>query len=244
MSSRAGPTAIDPASMSTIIYTSGTTGVPKGVVLTHDNLVAGVCSAIRAMGVVASDEQYLFLPLAHVLGRELEWCGIEAGFPTAFSRGTALIKEDLAVIRPTFMAGVPRIFEKFYAGVTAALAQGTGSSASSPAGRSRRAAARAAALGEASRRPAPGWPTSWCCRSCARGWGSIAAASWSRAARRWRAEIGEFFHSTGLLILEGYGLTETMAAAHLNVHGPSSASAPSVRRWTSSRRRSPTTARS
>src|SRR4029077_11947546 len=115
-----------PASTFTIIYTSGTTGVPKGVVLTHDNLVAGTCSAIRAMGVVASDEQYLFLPLAHVLGRELEWCGIEAGFPTAFSRGTALIKEDLTVIRPTFMAGVPRIFEKFYAGVSAALTQATG----------------------------------------------------------------------------------------------------------------------
>src|SRR6185369_17894034 len=110
----------------TIIYTSGTTGVPKGVVLTHDNLVAGVCSAVRAMQISGGDSQYLFLPLAHVLGRELEWATIQMGCETAFSRGTAQIKEDLVAVRPTFMAGVPRIFEKFYSGVKAALEQGSG----------------------------------------------------------------------------------------------------------------------
>jgi long-chain acyl-CoA synthetase len=211
--------AVDPAAMSTIIYTSGTTGVPKGVILTHDNLVAGVCSAIRAMGVVPSDEQYLFLPLAHVLGRELEWAGIESGFPTAFSRGTALIKEDLAVIRPTFMAGVPRIFEKFYAGVSAALAQGSGLK--------RKLASWALAAGTAHatalRRGEPA-PSVWLadklvlsklrarlgldrCRFLVSGGAPLAP------------EIAEFFHATGILILEGYGLTETMAAAHLNVFG-------------------------
>jgi long-chain acyl-CoA synthetase len=210
--------AIDPAAMSTIIYTSGTTGVPKGVILTHDNLVAGVCSAIRAMGVYPSDEQYLFLPLAHVLGRELEWCGIESGFPTSFSRGTALIKEDLAVIRPTFMAGVPRIFEKFYAGVTSALAQGSGLKRKLASWALAAGAARAAALGRGE--PAP---SAWLadklvlsklrarlgldrCRFLVSGGAPLAA------------EIAEFFLSTGILILEGYGLTETMAAAHLNVH--------------------------
>src|SRR6476659_10624822 len=86
---------VAPESMFTIIYTSGTTGVPKGVVLTHDNLVAGVCSAIRAMQIVTLDVHYLFLPLAHVLGRELEWATIQMGCETAFSRGTAQIKEDL-----------------------------------------------------------------------------------------------------------------------------------------------------
>ena len=48
------------------------------------------------MKIVGDDVQYLFLPLAHVLGRELEWCAIHIGCETAFSRGTALIKEDLA----------------------------------------------------------------------------------------------------------------------------------------------------
>jgi long-chain acyl-CoA synthetase len=117
---------VEPESLFTIIYTSGTTGIPKGVVLTHQNLTTGVCSAIRQMKIFGDDVQYIFLPLAHVLGRELEWCALHIGCETAFSRGTALIKEDLVAVRPTFMAGVPRIFEKFYSGVKAALAGGSG----------------------------------------------------------------------------------------------------------------------
>ena len=143
---------VTPESMFTIIYTSGTTGVPKGVVLTHDNLVAGVCSAIRAMQIVTLDVHYLFLPLAHVLGRELEWATIQMGCETAFSRGTAQIKEDLVAIRPTFMAGVPRIFEKFYSGVKAALEQGSGAQAQDR----RLGAARGAR--HTRRRGAPGKP--------------------------------------------------------------------------------------
>jgi long-chain acyl-CoA synthetase len=209
---------VDPESTFTIIYTSGTTGIPKGVVLSHDNMVAGVCSAIRAMGVYPTDEQYLFLPLAHVLGRELEWVGVEAGFPTAFSRGTLSIKEDLAVIRPTFMAGVPRIFEKFHLGVSTALQQGSGLK--------RKLAAWALAAGGAralAARQGEPPPSAWLadklvlsklrarlgldrCRFLISGGAPLAP------------EIAEFFHATGLLILEGYGLTETMAAAHLNVH--------------------------
>ena len=76
------------------------------------------------MNVGDSDEQYLFLPLAHILGREMVWAGFELGYTTAFSRGTNQIREDLLAVRPTFMAGVPRIYEKFYAAVTAAMKQG------------------------------------------------------------------------------------------------------------------------
>ena len=122
-------------------------------------------------------------------------------------------------MRPTFMAGVPRIFEKFYAGVKTALAAGLGASRRrSPAGRcasARRARRRRA---PAARRAASStrWPTSWCSRSCARAWAWIARASWSRAGRRWRRRSPSSSTPTGLLILEGYGLTETMAAAFLN----------------------------
>ena len=117
------------------------------------------------------------------------------------------------------MAGVPRIFEKFYAGVKTALAQGSALKkaiaswalrvgAETLGGGARRAARRVASSTR--------WPTSWCSRSCARGSASIARASWSRAARRWRRRSPSSSTSTGLLILEGYGLTETMAAAFLN----------------------------
>ena len=112
--------------MFTIIYTSGTTGVPKGVVLTHDNLIAGVCSAIRAMQIVTLDVHYLFLPLAHVLGARAR-----VGHDPDRLRDGVLARDRADQggsrrVRPTFMAGVPRIFEKFYAGVKAALEQGSG----------------------------------------------------------------------------------------------------------------------
>jgi long-chain acyl-CoA synthetase len=211
--------AIGPESMFTIVYTSGTTGVPKGVVLTHQNLSSAICSAIRAMHVDDGDEQYLFLPLAHILGRELEWAGIESGYVTVFSRGTNSIKDDLLATHPTFMAGVPRIFEKFYAGVQSALVQGSGlkrrlATWAIATGRARASALRAG-------RGGGGGLGFWLadklvlsklrarlglerCRFLISGGAPLAS------------EIAEFFHAAGLLVLEGYGLTETTSAAFLN----------------------------
>ncbi len=209
---------VAPESMFTIIYTSGTTGIPKGVVLTHDNLVAGACSAIRAMQIETVDVQYLFLPLAHVLGRELEWATIQMGCETAFSRGTAQIKEDLVAIRPTFMAGVPRIFEKFHSGVKAALEQGSGLKRKIAAWALRVGAAQSAAL----RAGKPGggfayWLADRLVFSKLRArLGLDRAAFLISGGAPLAAEIAEFFHGAGILILEGYGLTETFAAAFLN----------------------------
>src|SRR3954464_14545772 len=69
----------------TIIYTSGTTGNPKGVVLTHENLVSACQSGCRALTIHDTDVQFMFLPLAHVLGRELEWISVVAGCQMAFA---------------------------------------------------------------------------------------------------------------------------------------------------------------
>jgi long-chain acyl-CoA synthetase len=208
-------------SMFTIIYTSGTTGNPKGVVLSHEHLVAGVCSAIRAMQIFDADEQYLFLTLAHVLARELEWAGIALGFATTISRGVPSIKQDLAEMRPTFMASVPRVYEKFYAGVRSALAQGSGLK--------RGIAGWALGVGRTySETVRSGRVPSWWL-GVRRGLADKLVFSKLRAKLgldRCRflisggaplaAEIAVFFHAVGLLILEGYGLTETMAAAYLN----------------------------
>jgi long-chain acyl-CoA synthetase len=209
---------VGPASMFTIVYTSGTTGTPKGVVLTHENLTSSVCSAVRAMGVNAGDEQYLFLPLAHILARQTIWVGFEAGYVTTFSRGTTQIKEDLVAVRPTFMAGVPRIYEKFYAGVSAALAQGAGVKRALAdwairSGQTHAAAARGGGH--------PGGFGHWLadklvlsklrarlgldrCRFLISGGAPLSA------------EIAEFFHATGILIMEGYGLTETTSGVFVN----------------------------
>jgi long-chain acyl-CoA synthetase len=212
---------VAPDSMFTIIYTSGTTGTPKGVVLTHENLVAGVSSAIRAMQIYDADEQYLFLTLAHVLARELEWTGIGLGFSTTISRGVASIRQDLLETRPTFMASVPRIYEKFYSGVNATLAKGTGpkralTSWALSVGKRHSAAVRSGT------RPG-GWLTfqqfladRLVFSKLRAGLGLDRCRFLVSGGAPLAAEIAEFFHGVGLLILEGYGLTETMAAAYLN----------------------------
>ena len=136
------------------------------------------------------------------------------------------------------MAGVPRIFEKFYAGVQAALTQGSpGSSGSWLPGRSASGKAR---VGAPARREALGpgwaralrWPTSWCSARCARGWGSIAAASWSRAARRWRAEIARVLPRRRAADPGGLRADRDPAGAVRQPAGPLPLRHRRARRWT------------
>jgi long-chain acyl-CoA synthetase len=219
LAKRAGTAGVD--SMFTIIYTSGTTGTPKGVVLSHRNMTSAVASACRAMTLYPEDEQLLFLPMAHVLGRELAWVAVHAGIVTWFAESIAKLKDNLLESRPTYMAGVPRVFEKFYAGVQRVLGEATGAK-----GRIMKWA-----LGVGSR----------VTKAAAAGRGLGAALSFQRwladklvfsklrkllgldrcrflvsGAAPLTAEIAEFFYGTGILIIEGYGLTETTSAAFLN----------------------------
>ncbi len=220
--------AIDSQSLFTIIYTSGTTGVPKGAELSHRNLTTGVASACRALTLFQSDEQLLFLPMAHVLGRELAWVAVQAGLVTWFAGSIAKLRENLLEARPTYMAAVPRVFEKFYSAVQAGLNQGspfkrkiaawalgvarrTTEAATAPNGTGKGkpslgfslAAQRAVAdkLVYSKLRAKLGLDR---CRFLVSGGAPLAG------------EIARFFHGTGILILDGYGLTETMAAAFLN----------------------------
>jgi long-chain acyl-CoA synthetase len=220
--------AIDPQSLFTIIYTSGTTGLPKGAELSHRNLTAALASACRAMTLFPDDEQLLFLPMAHVLGRELAWVSAQAGLTTWFAESITKLKGNLLEVRPTFMVGVPRVFEKFYSGVQAGLTMG------SPAklklirwalGVARRTTELATAPNGTGRgKPKLGlWMGAQHviadrlvfsklraklglerCRFLASGGAPLAS------------EIARFFHGTGIMILEGYGLTETVAAAFWN----------------------------
>lgn len=111
--------AITKDQLATLIYTSGTTGKPKGVRLPHDNW-SYMAKAIAATGLVnADDVQYLWLPLAHVFGKVLTSGHIEVGHVTAVDGRVDKIIENLPVVKPTYMAAVPRIFEKVYNGVVA-----------------------------------------------------------------------------------------------------------------------------
>lgn len=106
--------AIRPEDLATLIYTSGTTGRPKGVELPHrcwTYLGAGA----EGIGILRKDDvQYLWLPLSHSFGKMLAAVQLQIGFPSAVDGRLDKIVENLAVVRPTFMAGPPRIFEKVH----------------------------------------------------------------------------------------------------------------------------------
>lgn len=102
--------------LATIIYTSGTTGRPKGCMLTHRNLRTNVMQNLDAIGSVLQpgDTALLFLPLAHSLTKANALFGIESGLRDAFATDIAHLPEELAIVRPTLICAVPRIFEKVY----------------------------------------------------------------------------------------------------------------------------------
>ncbi|MFF4268758.1 AMP-dependent synthetase/ligase [Streptomyces sp. NPDC001536] len=218
--------AITKDQLATLIYTSGTTGRPKGVRLPHDNW-AYMAKAIAATGLVGpEDVQYLWLPLAHVFGKVLTSGQIEVGHVTAVDGRVDKIIENLPIVQPTYMAAVPRIFEKVYNGIANKARAGGGAkykifrwaaevareyakvsqdnfrrtgTASAPFGLAAKHAV-ADKLVYAKIREAFGGNL----RACVSG--SVALAP----------EIGFFFSGAGIHILEGYGLTESSAASFVN----------------------------
>ncbi|MGW1782872.1 AMP-dependent synthetase/ligase [Streptomyces sp. NPDC002143] len=218
--------AITSDQLATLIYTSGTTGRPKGVRLPHDNW-SYMAKAIAATGLIsAEDVQYLWLPLAHVFGKVLTSGQIEVGHVTAVDGRVDKIIENLPVVRPTYMAAVPRIFEKVYNGVAAKARAGGGAKykifqwavgvsreyAKAAQDNFRRTGSAAVPFGLGAKhkvadalvyakiREAFGGNL----RACVSGSAALAP------------EIGYFFAGAGIHILEGYGLTESSAASFVN----------------------------
>ena len=117
--------AVSPDDLATIVYTSGTTGDPKGVMLSHGNIISNVMQLVDVFGdyVDDSDRFLSYLPLSHALERITGYyTPIALSCSVAFAEHFRTIQRDMQEIRPTVMISVPRLFEKIHAGVAAAIA--------------------------------------------------------------------------------------------------------------------------
>ena len=217
---RAEALAVDPDQVATIIYTSGTTGEPKGTMLTHGNIASNVAAVMQAIPFRTDDVSLSFLPLSHILERMFDYLMFAVGVSIAYVESMDTIIDNFGDVHPTIVVSVPRIYEKIYARVL--------ESALSSGGVRKQIFFWARSVGSqwadevlAGRRP-----------------GVLLSARYALARRlvfsKLRARVGgrlryfvsggaplateinKFFYAAGLMILEGYGLTETSPVIAVN----------------------------
>jgi long-chain acyl-CoA synthetase len=218
------PTSVDEAvaavqseQLATLIYTSGTTGRPKGVELPH-RCWTYIGAGAEAIGILRPDDlHYLWLPLSHSFGKMLAAVQLQIGFPTAVDGRIDRVVDNLAVLRPTFMAGPPRIFEKVYSKVVQTVQEEGGAKlrlfdwAFGVGGQVSRAQIDG-------RRPNPLVRAQFAVadrlvlsKVRARLGGRIRFLVSGSAALS--QDIAAWFHAAGLSLIEGYALTETGGGA-------------------------------
>jgi len=119
-----GPKAAVPSrdSLATLIYTSGTTGKPKGVMLTHHNLLADVAAGLGGVAIFPDDRFLSFLPVSHAFERTVgHFLVVACGSEIAYAEDVTTLMRDMPEVKPTVMISVPRLYEKIYAGVNAKM---------------------------------------------------------------------------------------------------------------------------
>ena len=207
--------------IATLIYTSGTTGPPKGCMLSHRNYLTMTAQGVDAANglFLHGDRILLFLPLAHTFARLAQFCAASAGIELAYT-SIATLMDDLGDIRPTLLPCVPRVFEKAYTRILGQFNEATGVK--------KRLIDRAMKVGALrgryishGRRVPPVLAAQFALyhklvfsKIHARFGGNIrlfisGGAPLSR-------EVAEFFLACGLIIVEGYGLTESTTAIAVN----------------------------
>ncbi len=212
--------SMTPQDAAGIVYTSGTTGVPKGAVLTHDNITFTAQSVKGSTTIKDGDEVFLFLPLAHVFARTCAYATLLVGCPTTFTRSMETVVEDMQATRPHWFASVPRIYEKVYSKVI--------SGAEAKGGAALKIFQWARAVGEQvgdlklAKKPVPFALGLKYALANKLVFSKVQAALGGRV--RWcisgaaplNPDIGKFFHAAGVLIVEGIGMTEDTSFSHLN----------------------------
>jgi long-chain acyl-CoA synthetase len=205
--------------LGTLIYTSGTTGPPKACMLSHRNLVTAALR-VRTNLEDGSDTILLFLPLAHTFGRLVHQAAAYYGSTVAFVTEAARIGEALATVRPTVLPAVPRVYEKIHSGVLDQIENAGGAKRSlglwalgvgAKTSRLRRAGRPVPALLSLQERLADLLVFAKVKRKL----GGRLRVGVSGAAPL-GTDVLEFFHSLGMLVVEGYGLTETSSSLSVN----------------------------
>lgn len=223
---RSSPTlyalAVDEVSaedVATIIFTSGTTGEPKGVVHTHAQALSEVAEAFPLLGASSNDVTLTFLPFAHVLGRIEIWGHAVIGYTMGFAESLERLKQGFLEIQPTLIMAVPRIFEKIHAGI---LAQADISPLRRKAFDWALDVGRQVSVCKQNKKAIPLDVALRYAAARKLVFDSIHARLGGRlrfavcGGAPLSRPIAEFFHAAGILILEGYGLTETTAAVCVN----------------------------
>ena len=204
-----GARAVKPGDLASIIYTSGTTGIPKGVMLSHGNFVSNIDTLAAVIKFGHPDVVLSFLPLSHVLERMVTMAFMSKGCGIGYAESVDTVAANLLELKPHIMVSVPRLFEKLYAKIMDNVLAGS-----------------------SLKRKIFGWAINVGSRGKRSGFRYALARKLvfskilEKTGGRVRffvsggaplsKDIAEFFHALGLVVLEGYGLTETAPVIAVN----------------------------
>jgi long-chain acyl-CoA synthetase len=217
---KAAALTVQPDDLATLIYTSGTTGLPKGVMLTHDNIHSNVTASRKNVPVTAGEVALSFLPLSHIFERMGDYLFFSCGVSIAYAESIDTVPLNLSEVRPHFCMSVPRLFEKMYARV---LENAVSGGAVKAAIFKWAVAVADKWADEKLAGREPGGMLAW-------KYGIATKLVFSKLQERTggrlryfvsggaplNPSINKFFYAAGLKILEGYGLTETSPVIAVN----------------------------